>query len=206
MHIRSTRIRIADADALTRAREYFEGKVLPAYEGVDGFLGGTFVVDRAMTTAAANSMWRDEASAEASRRQAEGLVQGGRDAGLDIESVRRGFTLHTDRQQPAKAGAAVRIIQARVSDDRQDDLLAQVKRVNEDMRGSPGFRSMFVTRWDDGTASVLTTWDSAADLDADEAKRAGARPEALRSAGADLIGVVMGEALVAALREPEPAA
>ncbi len=124
--------------------------------------------------------------------------------GGSIVNVERFEQVIQDRAQPPKAGVFVRQNTVAGAPERIDNAIKFMeKQALPVVRALKGYRALLmnVDRMT-GRSTVITVWDTRADLEASEAKVSGLRREAANAAGATDVKVEIFETAFAEVKQP----
>jgi hypothetical protein len=204
MHARSITI-MGDPRKIDSGIEFVRDVVQPEISSMDGCIGLSMLVDRAIGHCIVTSGWRDEGSMRASDA---GLVaartRGGEIMGGDprVEEWEVGV-MHRDHQAPD--GSCCRVTWLQLEDGDMDHLLTVFRtQVLPRFEALDGFcsASMLVDRITGRTCGTVA-FESQAACEASREYVASIRQEGVRSAGAAVVDVIEFELAIAHLRLPE---
>jgi hypothetical protein len=204
MYARSSTVR-GNQEAVDRAITYLRDKLMPAVQGLDGFVGLSMLADRDSGRCIATTAWRDEPSMHDSEgplhqlRQRYGEILGGRPEVQEWEIA----VLH--RLQPAPEGACCRVIWSR-GDPADVDRALDAFRMSllPRMEELPGFCSvsMLVDRESSRAATATVYVDREAMTRATEMAKP-MREEFADQMGGEITEVAEFDLALAHLRVPE---
>ena len=206
MYARTTTIQ-AQPFSIDAGIAHIRDTVLPALEGMDGFVGLSLLVDRGSGRCIVTSAWQSE---EAMRASAESVTPirdraieaFGGSAQVDEWEI---AALHRDHRSPE--GACVRVAWFRGDPDRVDQGIEVYKLTNlpglEDLEGFCT-ASLLVDRAS-GRAVTLATYDSVGATQRNRDQSAALRTAVTQQAGTEMLDICEFELALAHLRVPEMA-
>ncbi len=203
MYVRATRVQ-SSPDAIEKGIAYFKETVVPAVKATPGNAGAVLLVDRKTGAGVGITLWETAQALSASEQMGiTSRTQSAAAMGGSIVNVERFEQVIQDRAQPPKAGVFARQNTVAGTPERIDNAIKFMEKTLPVVRALKGYRALLmnVDRMT-GRSTVVTVWDTLADLEASEAKVSGLRRDAAAAAGATDVKVEIFETAFAEVKQP----
>lgn len=159
----------ASPDSLDTAIKVVQEQVIPAVQGIPGFMGGYWLADRGTGDGVAFTFFDNKEALETSRPAADQIRTGAAQAiGADVVSVDHFDVLANTGEKVHETATHARIAEASGSADAVEIAARQIKEnVIPAARELPGFQGGFwLINRDSNQATGVTLFDSASSLEA----------------------------------------